>query len=163
MKFLTLIRHGNSPNDDKLSDFERILSEKGKIEAQKTGEYLLNNILKPDIIISSPAKRASETAQIIAEKINYPLEKIKYIDELYLCTSSDYIEILMEENDKIKHIFVVSHNPGTSDLAYILTNENIEDLPTCGVVHIEFDFYKWSDIDQGTGKLLKFITPNTIK
>ncbi len=162
MKLLTLIRHAKSDWDNDLSDFDRPLSARGENDAPKMGEYLLKNLPKPDLIFSSPALRAAQTAEIIAEKIGYPKEKIHFIDELYMCSVSEYIEILIEQNVKIKHIFIISHNPGTTGLANLLTGGDIENVPTCGVVHIEFDHYQWSDIEPDTGKLLKFFGPKTI-
>lgn len=162
MKLLTLIRHAKSGADNDLSDFDRPLNEKGETDAVKMGEYLNNNFPKPDLIISSPASRAVSTSEILAKEIGYPIDKIKYLDELYLCSISEYIEILVEQNVKIRHIFLVSHNPGTTGFTNLLTNENIENIPTCGIAHIGLDLYKWEDVEPGIGKLIKFITPKTI-
>jgi phosphohistidine phosphatase len=162
MKLLTLIRHAKSSEHDDLSDFDRPLNERGKSDAVKIGKYLSNNIVKPDLIISSPALRATSTAEIIAQEIGYPIEKINYVDELYLCSVSEYIEVLIEQNIKIKHIFLISHNPGTTGFTNLLTDENISNIPTCGVAHIELDLYKWEDVEPGTGKLISYITPKTI-
>ncbi|MDL2262367.1 histidine phosphatase family protein [Bacteroidales bacterium OttesenSCG-928-I21] len=162
MKLLTLIRHAKAGTIENLSDFDRPLNEKGCYDAEKIGEYLNKNLSKPDLIISSPALRAVATAEKIAQIIGYPADKIKYIDELYLCSTSEYIEVLLEQSVKIRHIFVVSHNPGTTNFVNLLTNENIDDIPTCGAAHIEIDIYKWEDIEPGTGSLKKLITPKNI-
>ena len=162
MKLLTLIRHAKSGMHDDLSDFDRPLNDRGATDALIIGEFLDKNFPKPDLIISSPALRAASTAEAIANKINYPSDKIKYVDELYLCSTSEYIEILMEQNVKVRHIFLVSHNPGTTTFTNLLTNENIDNVPTCGVAHIELDLYKWEDIEPGTGTLKKFVTPKNI-
>lgn len=162
MKLLTLIRHAKSDHDNDLSDFDRPLSERGEKDAHLMGEYLAKNLTKPDLIISSSAERAARTAEIIAETIGYPLDDIDYVDELYLCSVPEYVEVLIEQNVKIKHIFLVSHNPGTTGFANLLTNADIEDVPTCGVVQIELDFHKWDDIEAESGRLLKFITPKKI-
>lgn len=163
MKLLTLIRHAKSEQgDDDISDFDRPLSEKGEIDAPKMGKYLAKSLPKPDLIISSPAVRAADTAEIIAEEVGYPIENIHYVDELYMASSPEYIEVLMEQSVKIRHIFLISHNPGTTGFANLLTNSDIDNVPTCGVVHIELDLFKWDDIEQETGKLLKFITPKDI-
>ncbi len=163
MKLLTLIRHAKSAEEtDDISDFDRPLSEKGEIDAPIMGEYLAKTLPKPDLIISSPAARAASTAEIIAEKVGYPVDKIHYINELYLCSITEYIEVLIEQSVKIKHIFLVSHNPGTTGFANLLTGEYIDNVPTCGVVHIGLDLYKWEDVEPETGKLLKFFTPKTI-
>ncbi|MDR2009040.1 MAG: histidine phosphatase family protein [Bacteroidales bacterium] len=162
MKLLTLIRHAKSGMDNDLSDFDRPLNDKGNSDAEKMGEYLNANLPKPDLIISSPAVRAATTAEIIAEKTGYPEDKIKYVDELYLCSISEYIEVLIEQSVKTRHIFLISHNPGTTGFTNLLAGENIDNIPTCGVAHIELDLYKWEDVEPGTGKLVKFFTPKNI-
>lgn len=162
MKLLTLIRHAKSDWDNDLYDFDRPLNERGEKDAPIMGEFLSKNLPKPDLIISSPALRAASTAEIIAKKCGYPIEKIKYIDELYLCSVSEYIEVLIEQSPKINHIFLISHNPGTTGFANLLTGELLNDMPTCSVAHIQLDLYKWEDIEPDTGKLLKYFTPKTI-
>ncbi|MDD4150852.1 MAG: histidine phosphatase family protein [Bacteroidales bacterium] len=162
MKLLTMIRHAKSDWDNDLYDFDRPLSAKGEKDAPRMGEYLAQNLPKPDLIISSPALRSAKTAELIAEKIAYPVDKIKYVDELYLCSVSEYIEVLIKQNPKINHIFVVSHNPGTTGFVNLIAGENIEELPTSGVAHIKLDFYKWDDIEPDTGKLIKTFGPKTI-
>ncbi|MCK9254323.1 MAG: histidine phosphatase family protein [Bacteroidales bacterium] len=162
MKLLTLIRHAKSEQDTSDSDFDRILTERGIDDAYKIGEYLAKHLPKPDLIISSPAERAAHTAEIIAEQIDYPEDEIEFVDEIYLCSTSEFIEVLMEQNVKTKHVFLIAHNPGITSFANLLTSSNIDNMPTSSVAHIELDFYKWDDIEAETGKILKFFTPKTI-
>ena len=162
MKLLTLIRHAKSDWDNDLYDFDRTLNETGKKDAPILGEHLLSKLPKPDLIISSPAVRAVETAEIIAQKAGYPIEKIKQADELYLCSTSEYIEILHDQNPKLNHIIVVSHNPGTTGFANLITGEMLADVPTCSAIHIKLDLYKWQDIEPDTGMLIDFYTPKDI-
>ena len=73
-------RAGKNPD---LDDFDRPLSKRGKRDAPLMGEHLSNQKIKPDLIISSPAKRAIKTARIIAEKIGYPKSKIVKSNAIY--------------------------------------------------------------------------------
>lgn len=162
MKLLTLIRHAKSDWSDELYDFERPLSDEGLRDAPLMGEFLNSKIQKPDLIIASPALRTTTTAEILAEKLSYPQEKILFIDELYLCSISEYIEVLIEQSVKIRSIMIISHNPGTTGIVNLLTNNNIGDIPPCGVAHIELDVYKWEDVEPGKGKLTGYYTPEDI-
>lgn len=162
MKLLTLIRHAKSDHDNDLSDFDRPLSERGEKDAPKIGKYFAEKFPKPDLMISSPSVRTATTAEIIAKNIGYPVEKIHYVDELYLCSVPEYIEILLRQNHKNNHICIISHNPSTTALANMLTNEDIENIPTCGVAHIELDLFKWDDVEPGIGKLKNLIIPKEI-
>lgn len=84
MKKIYFIRHGET-NYNKLkisqgSEIDSILNETGIFQSKLTGKYL-NNFRqknKPfDCIISSNLKRAYQTANIIADEINYKDEIIK--------------------------------------------------------------------------------------
>jgi phosphohistidine phosphatase len=50
------------------------LNDRGKRDAPKMGERLAKHDVKPDLILSSPARRALTTAQLIAKKLNYKLK-----------------------------------------------------------------------------------------
>jgi phosphohistidine phosphatase len=162
MKLLTLIRHAKSEQDTDDSDFDRVLTEKGVEDAYKMGEHIAKHLPKPDLIISSPAERAAHTAEIIAEQIGYDEDEIEFVDEIYLCSTTEFLEVLLEQNVKTKHIFLVAHNPGLTNLANLLTNSNIDNMPTCSVAHLELDFHKWDDIEPETGRVLEFFTLRTI-
>ena len=79
MKTIYLVRHAKSswkyPN---LDDFERPLNKRGRKNAPFMGTILKKLKVAPDLILSSPANRASMTARVIADKISYPLENIRY-------------------------------------------------------------------------------------
>jgi phosphohistidine phosphatase len=162
MKLLTLIRHAKSDSNNDLYDLDRPLNDVGGKDAPEMGKYLSENLPKPNLIISSPAVRAIETAEIIASQTGYPIEKIHISDELYLCSTSEYIEVLNKQNPKANHIYVISHNPGTTGFANLLTGKNMADVPTCTAIHISLDLYKWNDLEPDVGKLLGVFTPEDI-
>jgi phosphohistidine phosphatase len=77
MKTIILVRHAKSSwKDLSLDDFDRPLNKRGKINAPLMGEKLKERQIMPDLILSSPAKRARKTATTIAKKIGYPKKKI---------------------------------------------------------------------------------------
>jgi phosphohistidine phosphatase len=72
MKILLLVRHAkSSKSEPALPDKDRPLNDRGKRDATKMGERLAKREVGPDLILSSPAKRALKTAQIIAKKLDY--------------------------------------------------------------------------------------------
>ena len=75
MKTILLLRHGKSDwGDPDLEDFERPLSPRGKKDAPRMGKVLLQYNLLPDLIVSSPAERAKQTARRIATACGYTEE-----------------------------------------------------------------------------------------
>ena len=72
MKSLLLLRHAKtSDNNASISDDMRPLSDSGKYDVYKMSKFLKNNKLIPSLIISSSAKRAKDTSNLLAESIGY--------------------------------------------------------------------------------------------
>lgn len=162
MKTITFIRHAKSDWDNDLQDFERPLNKRGLKDAPIIGSQIKSKLPSIDLIISSPSIRTEQTAKIIAGSIGYPENNIKYYDELYHCSVSEYIEILIKQNIRHKHICIVSHNPGTTGIINILSNSDIHNVPTCGVANIELDIFNWEEVEPGIGKLKRYITPKDL-
>lgn len=162
MKKLYIIRHAKSSwEDTALDDFERPLNKRGKADAPFMGSKLHEKKVMPDIILSSPAARAKTTAEIIAHKVKYSKE-IVFNEDIYEATESTLHKIVTKIADKNSTLFLLGHNPSLNELAeyYIHFNENI---PTCGVVEIEFDCDSWSEISAKNAKLLSFDFPKKYK
>lgn len=162
MKKVYLIRHAKSSWKELfLDDFERPLNKRGKSDAPIMGARLQEKKVMPDIILSSPAKRAKTTAEIIAKKIDFQ-KKIEFHEEIYEASVATLHKLLTQIADKKSVVFLFGHNPSLNELAqkYINLNENI---PTCGVVEIEFDCDSWADISAKNARLVSFDYPKKEK
>jgi phosphohistidine phosphatase len=63
VKRLTLMRHGDAQwKDPEVADFARPLNRRGNNEAEAIARRLSELQLIPDLIITSPARRAAQTA-----------------------------------------------------------------------------------------------------
>ncbi|MFA5234374.1 MAG: histidine phosphatase family protein [Sulfurimonas sp.] len=158
MKKLYIIRHAKSSwSDAELNDFERSLSKRGKANAPMMGERLKKKGVMPDIIISSPAKRAKSTAEIIAKEIGYE-KKVLFDENIYESSVDELRKILTCINDKNSTVFLFGHNPELNMLVdyYVKFYENI---PTCGVVEIAFMCDTWAEIAPKNAKLISFDYP----
>jgi len=97
VKTLFLVRHAKSSrNEPALQDKDRPLNNRGKRDAPKMGKRLAKREVTPDLILSSPAKRALKTAQLIAKKLDYKLQDIVVDERLYArrTISSDRLVVL---------------------------------------------------------------------
>ena len=162
MKYLYLVRHAKSSWDfPELTDFDRPLNKRGKRNAPEMGLRLAARDLKPDAIISSPANRALTTARVIAEQLEFPLENIFEEHEVYHATCSKLVELICAFPDDKKCVMLVGHNPGFTDLANFLKEPDyyIGNVPTCGVVAIEFTLNHWSEVNKHCGRMLFFDYP----
>lgn len=158
MKILVLIRHAKSSwGDPALDDFDRPLNKRGKRDATFMGERLKSRAVLPDLIVSSPAKRAGKTAEKIAAKVGFPQEAIVIKPKLYLPYVPEFLETIHSIDDNYNRIYLVSHNPGLTELAFSLTNYFVDNIPTAGVFAVKFDVTRWADVK--SGKLMFFEYP----
>ena len=160
MKILYLLRHAKSswkyPN---LDDFERPLNKRGRKNAPLMGSILKKLDAKPDLIISSPAARASMTARIISEQMNYPLEKIRYDESIYASSENELLHIIAEIDDQVTKAMLIGHNPGLTSLANLIGDSPISNIPTSGVCCIELSISSWANIWKHRGKIIFFEFP----
>ncbi len=160
MRRLYIIRHAKSSwSEPGLRDFDRPLNSRGKLDAPFMGKRLAAMAIRPNLIFSSPAKRARKTAQCIAEAVNYPAKDIIFFEAIYEAGVADLLRILAQAMDEAGTLFLVGHNFAITDLAEELTGQSLGNIPTCGVVGIEFPTQSWAEVLPGTGKLLFFDYP----
>ncbi len=149
MKKLIIVRHAHAVHDG-TTDFKRSLTEDGLEEAVQAGKILKKNDLFPDMIISSPAVRAMQTAKKVAHKLDFTEDSIVYDSELYTADEDDILDIIQQTDDSCKVLMIVGHNPAFLHLANNLAPEAIGSLPPGGVIVIEFPKgFSWSDIKPG--------------
>jgi phosphohistidine phosphatase len=164
MKQLLIHRHAKSSwKFGGLSDFERPLNDRGKKDAPIMAKHLAKMGVKPDVVISSPAVRAITTALEFAEKTNYPDSKIIIEDKIYEAGLFDLLDLIRNIDDKFDKAVIFGHNPAFTSLANSLSKDfKVDNIPTCGVVALEFSVNSWSDIETGSGKLLFFEYPKKL-
>ena len=109
------------------------------------GERLANRQVKPDLIVSSPARRALSTAEIIAKELNYRAEDIVVDERMYATEADMLLGVIGEFSDKLKCVMLFGHNPEISELAHRLSTD-IALLPTCSVAQFTFESTSWATI-----------------
>ncbi len=160
MKRLYLIRHAKSSwSDPSVSDFFRKLNKRGKRDAPFMAEKLAARGTKPDIIISSPAKRAKKTARFMAKGVGYPVDTIVYDETIYTSSTMDLYRVLHSINDTHSTAFFIGHNYAITDLAEELISQQLVNIPTSGIVSMDCAISSWKEIGPGCGTLLFFDYP----
>ena len=160
MKILYLVRHAKSSwKYPTLDDFERPLNKRGRETAPLMGKILKKLDTSPDLIISSPATRASMTARIISDQMNYPLEKIRYDESIYASSENELLHTIAEIDDQITTAMLIGHNPGLTCLANLIGDSSISNIPTSGVCCIELNISSWNKIGKHRGKVKFFEFP----
>ena len=147
-KELLLLRHGKSDWNTDTTDFYRPLNKRGKRNAQRMGEWLDEQKLVPDLIISSPAIRALTTAEIICAAMELPIHSIQTEKCIYEASLADLRQVLLHVPDSVQRLLLVGHNPGfESLLGYLAPNIPIPDdgklMPTATSAYLQLD-PQWS-------------------
>lgn len=163
MKILYLVRHAKSSwKDQSLNDIERPLNKRGKRDAPAMGHFLKKKNIYPDIIISSPAVRAAVTAKIIAENLSYPLNRIKYSDDIYDVDTTSLFKVVKHIKDKYDSAMITGHNPVLTNFGNALTNSRVDNIPTCGILGIELAIKSWLNITENCGTVIFFKFPKNL-
>jgi phosphohistidine phosphatase len=164
MKTLYLLRHAKSSWDNpELSDFERPLNKRGHYDAPLMGNLIEKLNILPDLIISSPAIRAAMTSRFVAEAIKYPLDKIRYDENIYDTSESELLEIIYTINDVVNTLMLVGHNPSFTYFSHFIAKHNIHNIPTCGLFGVELNITSWTKVKKNCGKLLLYEYPKKYK
>ena len=163
MKTLFLMRHAKSSwKEDGLDDHERPLKKRGKKDIKLIAKVMKKNNFNPDLIITSSAVRAKDTADLLAEALGYK-GKIVVSDDLYMGEPADYMKILQGIKDKYDSVLIVGHNPGLEAYLQIIDGE-IEALPTAGLGYLMLAIDEWSEITLETmGDLVGFWKPKDLR
>ncbi len=159
MKNLYLIRHAKSDwSDGSQSDFERSLNTRGKKAILIMAKALKEKKIMPDLILCSSAKRTKLTAKGLVKEIGYS-GKIKYIDALYMAEPETIQEHIKDVNDKHDTLFVIGHNPETTELSNMMIDDYIDNVPTLGIVAFDLSIDHWKEFKLSEGKMQFFIYP----
>jgi phosphohistidine phosphatase len=160
IKTLIIIRHAKSGWDNPdLMDFERPLNNRGRHDAPIIAKILKEKITKPDLILSSPAVRAYSTAEYFAAEFEFSENDIQLKKEIYENGVVPLLKLIQNIEDGNKIVMLIGHNPTVSLFTTNLTGRNMENIPTCGVVGLEFDVDSWSKVKFKSGKIVFFEYP----
>ena len=143
-KEILLVRHAKSSWDDPyLDDHDRPLNERGLRNAPDMGKRLQGLGIRTDAWISSTALRAITTAEILAEQVGFPIDQIQRSKDLYHASATELQEFIAELDDEFGSATLFGHNPSMTSLVANLYGLPIDNLPTCGVVHLQFNENTW--------------------
>ena len=159
-KLLYLVRHAKSSwSDPSLSDRDRPLNKRGRRSAPDMGRRLAAQDHLPELIISSPARRAFSTARKIAKELGYERSEIMTDESLYFSGTGGMLEFLENLDDGYQKVMIVGHNPAMTTLLNILSGSSIDNMPTCAVAVIDYPMASWSELRSIEGQLLVYDFP----
>ena len=153
MKSLTLLRHAKAePDSESGSDFDRRLTGSGREDAARMGGEVKQLDLAFDLILSSPAVRAAETAELAGLSPRFD-------QRIYDAAAGDLLAIVQDAGDAINRLMLIGHNPGFERLASRLAGQELA-MPTGSLVEIKLPIDSWRDA--GSGRLVRALSPKEL-
>jgi len=135
MKTFILVRHTKSSwKDSKLQDIDRPLKKNKIDDAIGVAAQLRTLQFQPQLIISSPAKRAYDTAVIFAKALSYATDKIKIDKSIYESSEQELLKAIHQLDNNLEQVMFFGHNPCFENFLQNYTDSKIENLPTIGTV-----------------------------
>lgn len=146
MKQLLLIRHAKSSWDEPFgNDIDRPLNERGEKDAKEMAKRLVHKKIGIDRFVSSPARRAVDTARYFLKAFDRKPKHLVLEPRLYEPQPVSFYNVIAELDNETDCIALFSHNPGITDFINQLTEVRVDDMPTCGIFGLKTDIKKWAD------------------
>ncbi|MBP7962184.1 MAG: histidine phosphatase family protein [Caldilineaceae bacterium] len=167
MKRISILRHAKAaPYGDYSIDFQRPLAGRGPDDARLMAGFLAGQEQPPDWIISSPALRARQTAEIAAQILGLS-QAILWDERVYEATAETLLQVVQAAPERCGHVLLVGHNPGCAELAAGLCAGGSDriglHLPTAGLVCLQSDVFYWHQMRRGAAYLRLLVSPKLIK
>ncbi len=165
MKEIIVVRHAKSDwGNEGLKDIDRCLNERGYTDAYHLATWFSKNKKSPDLLLSSTATRALSTALIFARAMEQPISKFALEPDIYEAETETLLKVLRQQNDEAKSLMLFGHNPGLTNLCNELADEfYMDNLPTCGMVFLQFECSKWKELKSKSGKVKDHVFPKEFK
>lgn len=169
MRRLILFRHAKAIRATPgMRDLDRPLDDRGRGDAHIIGAYLARHRFTPNRVVISPSVRTRETWDQAATSFRLPAATED--DRIYEATPEDILAVIAEVPAEVETLLLVGHNPGLHQLARILIASGdidhrerlTEELPTSGLVVIDFAVNAWSKVHPQGGRLERFVSPRIL-
>lgn len=161
MKTIVLVRHGKSSWKYDVGDKERPLKKRGVNDANAVSREFEKTKFQPDLVLSSPANRALSTCKIFIKNLGYSNDILEIRNELYDFGGHSVINCIKALDDTHEQIMIFGHNHAFTSITNSFGSEYIANLPTTGLVMINFDIDSWKDLKQGKTELM--IIPSALR
>ena len=146
MKTLLIIRHAKSSWDlTGAADIDRPLNERGKRDAPAMARRLIKASITIDRFVSSPARRARQTAELFIREFDKKEKAIRFIPELYHAAPAVFKEVVAGLDDKDDTVAIFSHNPGITAFVNMLTEVRLDNMPTCAIFAVKSSVEHWNE------------------
>lgn len=163
MRTLFFIRHAKSSWDNPgLRDFDRPLNKRGLHDAPRMAKMLEKQGARPDLLVSSPAKRALTTALFFAGAFGIADESVVREQGIYEAYPTDIMHIVSSLPDSARTVLLFGHNPTLTELANRFSDDFIDNVPTCGIVQVESSADSWQSFFDDNARVRACFFPKEV-
>ena len=167
-RYLLLLRHAKSDWDsDAAEDYERPLAKRGKKDARRMGQWMHQEGLRPDYVVSSPAVRARETVYGVCKELGIHNDDVQFDRRIYEADAATLLAVLADCPQGPNTTLLVGHNPGLADLLTWLWGEKTtrpEDgklLPTATLARLRMP-KDWTRLERGCARMVVLTRPRSL-
>ena len=153
-RILYLLRHAKAglPEAGR-RDHDRKLTGRGRREAAALGARYAGGGELPDLVITSTAARAVQTAALWSQAAGLPERCITRREGIYLAEPESVLRLIRGLDESVQRVLLVGHNPTFSELATELSRQLIA-LPTCAMAVLSIAG-AWADAGAASARLLR--------
>jgi phosphohistidine phosphatase len=160
---LYLVRHGDAAplgEGGVTEDADRPLTETGRKQAQALSAALQKHDVRLGLVLTSPLRRAQETAQTLLDGWAPPVPELRECEYLAFDGKRRKLAKFVEELGS-DSVALVGHQPDLGDFAaWLIGSRKVQiELAKGGCAHILSD----DEIAKGSGALLWMLTPEWVE
>ena len=161
MKTLFLLRHAKAENGSPgAPDSDRALNDGGRKEAYAVGVFIREQSLDLDLVLSSSAKRARETTELVLASTNLAVD-VRYDQRIYEAGPLLLSEVVSQIEERRSSVLLVGHNPGMEELLQSLT-DRVAHLATGTLAKVDLKVDRWSKVREEKGSLDWIVKPKEL-
>jgi len=149
MKSIVFIRHAKSSWKFRLADEKRPLNKRGLFDAEFMSSLDIVKSFQPDAVFCSTAKRTRETCDFFLKNAVSLETEVHYSDQLYDFSGADLEAFINTIDASVSNVFIFGHNNALTAIVNAKGDQYIENIPTCGIVKINFKTNRWSECSNG--------------
>ena len=163
MKRIYLLRHTKADwSVEVVHDRDRPLHARGITDAGRVGTFLADLGQVPDLVVSSPAVRAAETARLATAQGDWRVA-VGHREDLYDTPPWKVLRLLRDTAPQIESALLVFHEPTCSETLSDLVGHVSVKMPTGALARVDLNLGDWDEVEPGAGTLSWLVTPKIMR
>ena len=158
---LMLMRHAKSAWQSQApTDHERPLNKRGRRDAPRVGERLVELGWMPDQVVGSDSRRTQETWEQMQK--HFPEARVHFTRALYAGGPTELRSEVARLSAAVRTVLVLGHNPGWENAVKALSGREVR-MTTANVVLLEGKGATWGEaLQRGRWSVVGVVRPKEL-